>query len=67
MISSEQISDIQNRLDSLSRFLSIEEKEGEINKLEKITQESNFWNHPDEAQKILKEISKIKSEPELRK
>ena len=60
MISSEQISDIQNRLDSLCQFLSIKEKEEEIEKLEKITQESNFWDHPDKAQKTLKEISKIK-------
>ncbi|MDG1719242.1 MAG: PCRF domain-containing protein, partial [Flavobacteriales bacterium] len=60
MISSEQISDIQNRLDSLCQFLSIKEKEEEIEKLEKITHESNFWDHPDKAQKTLKEISKIK-------
>ena len=50
MISSEQISDIQTRLDSLYQFLSIEGKKEEIEKLEQITQESNFWNHPDEAQ-----------------
>jgi peptide chain release factor 2 len=60
MISSEQISDIQNRLDSLYRFLSIEEKNGKIEQLEHITQESNFWDHPNKAQKTLKEINKIK-------
>ena len=60
MISSEQISDVQNRLDSLYQFLSIEEKEVEIKKLEKITQESKFWDLPDKAQKTLKEISKLK-------
>ena len=60
MISSEQISDIQNRLDSLYQFLSIEGKKEEIEKLEQITQESDFWDHPDKAQKTLKEISKIK-------
>lgn len=60
MITTEQISDLQNRLDSLCQFLSIKEKEIEIEKLEKITQESNFWDDPSKAQKTLKEISKIK-------
>ena len=60
MISAEKILDIQKRLDSLYLFLSIEEKNSEIKKLDYITQESNFWENPEKAQKILKEISKIK-------
>ena len=60
MISAEKILDIQKRLDSLYLFLSIEEKNSEIKKLDYITQESNFWGNPEKAQKILKEISKIK-------
>jgi len=60
MISQEQISKIQNRLSDLNRFLSIEIKENEISTLEKISQDNNFWDHPKEAEKTLKKISKIK-------
>tara|TARA_B100000700_G_C15045454_1_gene857690 strand:+ start:719 stop:1807 length:1089 start_codon:yes stop_codon:yes gene_type:complete len=60
MISAEKILDIRKRLDSLYLFLSIEEKNSEIKKLDYITQESNFWENPEKAQKILKDISKIK-------
>ena len=61
MISYEQISEIQKRLDSLFQFLSIKEKEEEIKKLEQITNKSNFWESPEKAQKILKKISHIKN------
>ena len=60
MISQEQISKIQNRLSDLNRFLSIEIKENEILSLEKISHDNNFWDHPKEAEKTLKKISKIK-------
>jgi len=60
MISSEQISGLQNRLDDLHKFLSIEIKESEIADLEKISHENNFWDHPKEAEKTLKQISKVK-------
>ena len=42
------------------KSLEIDNLRRKIEKLEKITQESNFWDHPDKAQKTLKEISKIK-------
>tara|TARA_B100000902_G_scaffold395993_2_gene455829 strand:+ start:22542 stop:23630 length:1089 start_codon:yes stop_codon:yes gene_type:complete len=53
----EQIDNINSRLNDLYTFLSIEEKNDEIKKLEQITQENNFWNNTEEAQKILKEIN----------
>ena len=60
MISSEQISGLQNRLDDLYKFLSIEIKETKIAELEKISHENNFWDNPKEAEKTLKQISKVK-------
>ena len=60
MTSLEQISTLNKRLDELHQYLSIEEKIKEVNKLEQITQEEKFWENPEEAQKILKKISKIK-------
>ena len=60
MISSEQIIDIENRLKDLFKFLSIEDKQNEIADLEKTTLKDDFWNNADAAQKILKQISKIK-------
>ena len=60
MISSEQISEINKRLKDLYKYLSIEKKEKEVSDLESITQSNNFWDNTDEAQKTLKQISKIK-------
>ena len=60
MVSSEQISEFYKRLNDLFIYLSIEKKEKEVNNLESVTQSNNFWNNPEEAQKTLKKISKIK-------
>ena len=60
MVSSEQISEFYNRLNDLFKYLSIEKKEQEVNVLESITQVNNFWDNPQEAQKTLKKISKLK-------
>ena len=62
MISEEQILNLSNRLKDLHKFLSIKDKEEEVSELEKKTHEDDFWEKPEEAQKILKEISKIKYE-----
>ena len=60
MVSSEQISDFYKRLNDLFKYLSIEKNEQEVNVLESITQVNNFWDNPQEAQKTLKKISKLK-------
>ena len=60
MVSSEQISEFYKRLNDLFKYLSIEKKEQEVNVLESITQVNNFWDNPQEAQKTLKKISKLK-------
>ena len=60
MVSSEQILELYNRLNDLFIYLSIEKKEKEVQELEASTQSNNFWNNPEDAQKTLKQISKVK-------
>tara|TARA_B100000683_G_scaffold275182_1_gene325172 strand:+ start:10339 stop:11427 length:1089 start_codon:yes stop_codon:yes gene_type:complete len=60
MVSSEQILELYNRLNDLFIYLSIEKKEKEVQELEANTQSNNFWNNPEDAQKTLKQISKVK-------
>ena len=60
MVSSEKISEFYKRLNDLFKYLSIEKKEQKVNVLESITQENNFWDNPQEAQKTLKKINKLK-------
>ena len=60
MISSEKILELNKRLDNLFKYLSIEKKEKKVMELETITQSNNFWNNPEEAQKTLKQLSKVK-------
>tara|TARA_B100000683_G_C12468222_1_gene546825 strand:- start:575 stop:1663 length:1089 start_codon:yes stop_codon:yes gene_type:complete len=60
MVSSEKISELNKRLDDLFKYLSIEKKEKKVLELETITQSNNFWDNPEEAQKTLKQLSKVK-------
>ena len=60
MVLSEKISELNKRLDDLFKYLSIEKKEKKVLELEIITQSNNFWDNPEEAQKTLKQLSKVK-------
>ena len=60
MVSSEKISELNKRLGDLFKYLSIEKKEKKVLELETITQSNNFWDNPEEAQKTLKQLSKVK-------
>ena len=60
MVLSEKISELNKRLDDLFKYLSIEKKEKKVLELETITQSNNFWDNPEEAQKTLKQLSKVK-------
>ena len=60
MVSSEKISELNKRLDDLFKYLSIEKKEKKVLELETITRSNNFWDNPEEAQKTLKQLSKVK-------
>ncbi|MCL2290309.1 MAG: peptide chain release factor 2 [Bacteroidetes bacterium] len=61
MIQSDQIKEIQARLSELRRCLDVDVKLDEIKAKEKITHENDFWDDPKSAEKLLKEISLIKS------
>lgn len=56
----EQIKELKERVDALFSYLKIEEKKEKIKELENITLQPNFWDNPEEAQSILKQISAIK-------
>ncbi|MEM8888966.1 MAG: peptide chain release factor 2 [Bacteroidota bacterium] len=56
----DQLKDIQARRDVLGRYLDIAGKLAQIEDKEAITLQPDFWDHPDAAQKVLREISNIK-------
>ncbi|MDP7430673.1 MAG: peptide chain release factor 2, partial [Flavobacteriales bacterium] len=60
MITDQQISALNRRKEDLFKFLSIEEKQLELQDLEKLTHVADFWNNSDKAQLTLKKISKLK-------
>ncbi|HQA86445.1 MAG TPA: peptide chain release factor 2 [Bacteroidales bacterium] len=57
----DQIKDIAKRLSELRRFLDIDNKKAEIKQKEAVTHDPDFWNDPKKAEKLLKEISFLKS------
>lgn len=61
MVFQEKILDITERLQDLYKFLNLEEKEKEILILEEKTHQDKFWENSKNAEKILKQISVIKS------
>ncbi|MEG2070558.1 MAG: peptide chain release factor 2 [Bacteroidales bacterium] len=61
MVQQEQVKEIAKRLGELRRFLDIEGKLAQIAKKEEITHHDHFWDDPKNAEKLLKEISSIKS------
>ncbi len=56
----EQFKELKERVEALFGYLKIEEKKDKIKELENITLEANFWDNPEQAQTILKQISAIK-------
>jgi len=56
----DQLKDIQERKEALSGYLDINRKLALIEEKEAITQQPDFWDSPEEAQKVLKEISNLK-------
>ncbi|HOK74078.1 MAG TPA: peptide chain release factor 2 [Bacteroidales bacterium] len=60
MVTTEQIKDLNERLDALRRYLDIEGKSGEISRLETETRKPDFWNDPKKAEQVLKKISALK-------
>ncbi|MEE4176145.1 MAG: peptide chain release factor 2 [Bacteroides sp.] len=60
MIYSENLKELDKRLEALRRFLDIDGKQTQIEKQQKISESPDFWNDPKEAEIILRQISELK-------
>ena len=60
MITTEQIKEVQTRLEALEGYLSIVEKRSLVKEEEKQTHEPTFWDDPKKAEAFLKNINKKK-------
>ena len=60
MISTEQIKQLQQRVQTLGKCISIDLKRAEVEQKTQRTLEANFWDAPKEAEKFLKELSGVK-------
>lgn len=61
MITKEHLKTLISRKDELYKFLNIPEKTENANTLERITQESDFWGDPKQAQITLKKLNSLRS------
>ena len=61
MITTEQIKDLRQRVDTLCRCLSIPQKREEAKAKELESQAADFWNDPKAAEQFLKGLSGIKA------
>ena len=57
MVNEEQIKALEKRKDELYKFININTKQKEADKLKALSQQNDFWNNPKEAQTILKKLS----------
>ena len=60
MITADQLKDIQERADSLHRYLNIPQKKVEYEEEELRTQAPDFWDDPKRAQEQMKKVKDIK-------
>ena len=60
MITNEQIKELQHRVETLGRCISIEAKRAEVEEKTQKTLAPDFWEDPKEAEKVLKEIAGVK-------
>ncbi|HMQ80433.1 MAG TPA: peptide chain release factor 2 [Ignavibacteria bacterium] len=56
--SKSELKKLKTRVDNLRRFLEIDEKQALVSSLQERSQESNFWDDNNEAQKVLQEITR---------
>ena len=61
MVNEEQIKALEKRKDELYKFININTKQKEADKLKVLSQQNDFWNNPKEAQTILKKLSTLNS------
>ncbi|MFP4663303.1 MAG: peptide chain release factor 2 [Bacteroidales bacterium] len=60
MVSTDQLKELQDRLEALRGYLDIDARIEKVKTLEKESQAPDFWDNPDEAQKLLKKIASEK-------
>ena len=60
MVSDEQVTALEERLDALRGYLEIEQKRVEIANLEEKTAVPSFWEDQAEAQRVMKQIRQLK-------
>ena len=60
MITTEQIKDLQQRVETLGRCISIQDKREDVAKRQERTLAADFWDDPKEAEKFLKELAGVK-------
>ena len=56
MVTQDQLKDIAERISKLSSYLEIEKKSIEISNEEEKTADPDFWNHPKEAEILMKSL-----------
>jgi peptide chain release factor 2 len=61
MTTTEQIKELTRRLEELARHLAIEERKSFLAAEELKSQAPDFWDNPEEAEKLLKAIASIRS------
>ena len=60
MISTEQIKELQQRVDTLGKCINVEAKREDVAARTEKTLAPDFWDDPKEAEKFLKELSGVK-------
>ncbi|MBW3466533.1 peptide chain release factor 2 [Arthrospiribacter ruber] len=55
-MTSDQLKDLKARVSALRRYLDYDKKKAEIEDLEAVSAQPDFWNNPDEAEKTMKQI-----------
>ena len=60
MISNEQIKELQQRVETLGRCISVDQKRADVESRTEKTLAPDFWDDPKEAEKFLKELSGVK-------
>ncbi|MFN3800275.1 peptide chain release factor 2 [Belliella pelovolcani] len=60
-MTSDQLKDLKARVSALRRYLDYDRKKVEIEDLEAVSAQADFWNDPEEAEKTMKVIQSKKS------
>ncbi|RZS98507.1 peptide chain release factor 2 [Cecembia calidifontis] len=60
-MTADQLKDLKARVSALRRYLDYDKKKAEIEDLEAVSSQPDFWNDPEEAEKTMKQIQARKS------